>query len=123
MVVLRGKDSDYSGIYAEFGFQFDGFGDYRRLEETVKSSIYVDPTFYNMTEMEMEVTATAVSLTLRGNRLTECCNVSDYVVRVGEELCPVKHLFSKQLICQLPESWRLSGSSDTRNVTVRLISC
>lgn len=122
MTVLRGKDSDYSGIYAELGFQFDGFSEYRRPNnDTVKSSIYVNPTFYNMTEAEAQISDLAYTLTLRGSRLNGCCSISDYVVYLGDEVCPIEYLLSKQIICTLPKSWKLSGPAHTRDVTVSLI--
>ena len=116
ITVTRSRESDYSGIYAEFGFQFDGFSKYRFRNSTIKTRIYDDPQIFNLTEREIAPLAT--TLTVNGDLLIKCCNTTDYRVYVGDELCSIRLILKEKIVCNLPDSWRISGPDVELNITV-----
>ncbi|XP_067930202.1 plexin-B-like [Watersipora subatra] len=118
ITVNRTDDNDYSGIYAEFGFEFDGYSRYRRQNDSEKILIYDDPVISNLTNTE--ISSLADSLTIEGKHLNQCCNISDYKVYIGQETCRITQLFKERIVCKLPDSWKISGADVKRDVTVEL---
>lgn len=115
---VKAVPADYSGIYAQYGFLFDGIKKYSRINNSSRVMVYEEPFFFSLMNGSEVIRVTDDSLILSGRFLTLCCNISDYQVLVGEEPCPIQGIADSEMECKLSAFWKSAKIGTKRNVTV-----